>query len=96
MEELKAKHTIIGDARGLGLLCALEIVRDPKTKEYFPAEADLQDRMTRAFSQNGLILRGGNVINIAPPLCVTSSEIDEIVSVVDRVIGQTAHDFGAE
>ncbi len=96
LEELKAKHTIIGDARGLGLLCALEIVRDRKTKEYFPAEADLRDRMTRAFSENGLILRGGDAINIAPPLCVTSSEIDEIVSVVDRVIGQTARDLGAE
>ncbi len=96
MEELKAKHTIIGDARGLGLLCALEIVRDRETKEYFPAEADLRDRMTRAFSENGLILRGGDAINIAPPLCVTSSEIDEIVSVVDRVIGQTARGLGAE
>ncbi len=96
LEELKAKHTIIGDARGLGLLCALEIVRDRETKEYFPAEADLRDRMTRAFSENGLILRGGDAINIAPPLCVTSSEIDQIVSVVDRVIGQTARGLGAE
>ena len=35
-------------------------------------------------------------MNIAPPLCVTSGEIDEIVSVFDKVIAQTARDLGAE
>ena len=96
LEELKQKHTIIGDARGLGLFCGLEMVKDRQTKEYFPAEAELGAKLTQGFSSNGLILRGGDVMNIAPPLCVTSGEIDEIVSVLDRVIGQTARDLGAE
>ena len=93
--ELKQKHQIIGDVRGLGLLCGLEIVKDRQTKEYFPAEADLGSRMTQSFSENGLLLRGGDAMNIAPPLCVTSGEIDEILSGLDRVIGQTARDLGA-
>jgi len=33
---------------------------------------------------------------VAPPLCVTPGEIDEILSVMDRVIGQAAHELGAE
>jgi adenosylmethionine-8-amino-7-oxononanoate aminotransferase len=96
LEELKEKHTIIGDARGLGLMCALEFVSDRETKEYFPAEADLGTRLTQGFSEQGLILRGGDVINVAPPLCVTAGEVDEIISGMDRVISQTAHDLGAE
>ncbi len=94
--ELKQKHQIIGDARGLGLLCGLEIVRDRQTKEYFPAEVELGTRLTQGFSENGLILRGGDVINIAPPLCVTAGEVDEILSGLDRVIGQTARELGVE
>ena len=96
LEELKQKHQIIGDVRGLGLFCGLEIVQDRQTKEYFPAEADLGHRLTQGFSQNGLILRGGDVMNIAPPLCVTAGEIDEIVSTLDRVIGQAARELGAQ
>ena len=95
MEELKQKHAIIGDVRGLGLMCGMEIVKDRQTKEYFPAEADLGARMTQGFADNGVLLRGGDTMNIAPPLCVTSGEIDEIVSVLDRVIGETARGLGA-
>jgi adenosylmethionine-8-amino-7-oxononanoate aminotransferase len=80
----------------LGLLCGLEIVRDRQTKEYFPAEVELGTRLTQGFSENGLILRGGDVINIAPPLCVTAGEVDEILSGLDRVIGQTARELGVE
>ena len=96
LEELKQKHAMIGDVRGLGLFCGMEIVKDRQSKEYFPPEAELGPKLTQGFSSNGLILRGGDVMNIAPPLCVTSGEIDEIVSVLDRVIGQTARDLGAE
>ena len=51
--------------------------------------------MTQGFTDNGLILRGGNTTNIMPPLCVSSHDVDEIVSAVDLVIGQTAHALGA-
>ena len=96
LEELKEKHSVIGDVRGLGLFCGLELVQDRKSKEYFPADADLAARLTQGFAAQGVLLRGGDVINVAPPLCVTSGEIDELVSVLDRVIGQAAHDLGAE
>jgi 4-aminobutyrate aminotransferase-like enzyme len=96
LEELKEKHQIIGDVRGLGLLCGLDIVKDRQTKQPFPAEAGLAARLTQGFSDNGVLLRGGDGMNIAPPLCVTSGEIDDIVSVFDKVIAQTAHDLGVE
>ena len=96
LEELKEKHQIIGDVRGLGLLCGVELVKDRETKEHFPTEADLAARLTQGFGVNGILLRGGDAMNVAPPLCVTSGEVEEILSVLDRVIGQTAHELGAE
>ena len=96
LEELKEKHQIIGDVRGLGLLCGVEFVRNRQTKEFFPAEAELGTRLTQGFHDNGLILRGGNGINPGPPLCVTAGEVDEIISAMDRAIGQVAHDLGAD
>jgi adenosylmethionine-8-amino-7-oxononanoate aminotransferase len=96
LEELKEKHQIIGDVRGLGLLCGVELVKDRETKEHFPAEADLAARLTQGFGENGILLRGGDAMNVAPPLCVTRGEVEEILSVLDRVIGQTAHELGAE
>ena len=96
LNELKDKHKIIGDVRGLGLLCGVELVKDRATKEHFPAEADLAARLTQGFADNGILLRGGDTMNVAPPLCVTPGEVDEILTVMDRVIGQAAHELGAE
>ncbi|MEK7806727.1 MAG: aspartate aminotransferase family protein [Chloroflexota bacterium] len=95
LKDLKEKHPVVGDVRGLGLFCGLELVRDRLTKEYFPAEAELGSRLTQGFAEEGVLLRGGDVMNIAPPLCVTAGEVNEILSVLDRVIGRTALNLGA-
>ena len=95
LKELKEKHQIIGDVRGLGLMCGMELVKDRKTKESFPPEADLAARLTQGFSDNGVLLRGGDAMNIMPPLCVTAGEIDDILLVMDRVFEATSKDLGA-
>lgn len=94
LEELKEKHAIIGDVRGLGLFCGLEIVKDRQTKEYFAPEAELGSRLTQAFSDQGILLRGGDMMNIMPPLCVTAGEIDEIVAALDKGFDQVSQDLG--
>ena len=96
LEELKEKHPIIGMARGLGLMCGLELVKDRETKEHFPADANLGPRLTQGFADRGLFLRGGDIMNIMPPLCVSPGEVEQIVSTMDEVIGQVAGDLGAE
>ena len=93
LEELKEKHAIIGDVRGLGLFCGLEVVKDRQTKEYFPPEAELASRLTQAFSDHGILLRGGDMMNIMPPLCVTTGEIDEIVAALDKGCDQVSQDL---
>ena len=94
LKELKDKYLMIGDVRGLGLFCGIELVADRETKEYFPASADLANRITQGFAENGLLLRGGDRMNVAPPLCITSSEVDELVTIMDKVFDQVSKDLG--
>ena len=95
LEELKAKHSMVGNVRGLGLMCGMELVKDREAREHFPADAGLGPRLTQGFADNGLFLRGGDLMNIMPPLCVTPGEIEQIVSTMDEVIGQVASHLGA-
>jgi adenosylmethionine-8-amino-7-oxononanoate aminotransferase len=94
LRELQEKHQMIGHVRGLGLMCGMELVRDRETKETYPAEAELGSRLTSAFQANGLLLRGSDNMNVAPPLCVTSGEIDEIITIMDNVFTQVGRDLG--
>ena len=88
LEALKDDHAIIGDVRGLGLMLRMELVSDRETKERLPEELNLGDRMKEKFRRRGLLLGGGQTINMTPPLCITQSEVDEIVGAVDGVLGE--------
>src|SRR5271155_1808164 len=84
-EELQAKHPLIGDVRGMGLMQALELVKDRKTKE--PAPAATTQVLERARANGLLIGKGGlsgNVIRLAPMLNTTKPDVDEAVSLLDR------------
>ncbi len=82
-------HPMIGDARGIGLLLGIELVADRETKEAFPKEVKVPERLSEKFRERGLILRvGGATVGMSPPLCITPSEVDEIVSALDSSIGE--------
>ena len=70
------------------------MVRDRQTKEPFPPEANLAERLTEEFLRQRLIIRAGNDrINFTPPLCVTASEVDEIVNGADRALSQVGNEL---
>lgn len=94
LKEMKEKYQMIGDVRGLGLFCGIEIVADRETKEYFPPEADLANRISAGFAENGLLLRGGDRINVAPPLCITRNEVDDLVGIMDKVFDLVNKELG--
>jgi 4-aminobutyrate aminotransferase-like enzyme len=85
LEELKSKHAVIGDVRGMGLLQALELVEDRKSKT--PAAAQTAMAMEAA-RENGLLIgKGGmfgNVLRISPPMNVGRSDVDEFLRLLDR------------
>ncbi len=89
LEELKDRHLIIGDVRGMGLMQALELVRDRETRQPAVDETRRFMDLTRA---NGLILgKGGlygNVIRISPALTCTRRDVDDAFVLLDRSLNQ--------
>ena len=85
----------MGDARGVGLLQGLELVRDRRTKEHFPAEAGLGARLTESLRKRGVWLRvPAFVLPIAPPLVISAQEIDHLSDVVDAALGEVERELG--
>jgi 4-aminobutyrate aminotransferase-like enzyme len=78
LEEMKAKHSIIGEVRGMGLLVGVELVEDRETRA--PAAAAVNALMEASRENRLMIGKGGtygNVIRISPPLNISKSDVDE-------------------
>jgi len=87
--ELMDRHPIIGDVRGIGFMLALELVADRQTKAVHPPEAKLAEQLNQLFRNQGLLLRAtGNIVHLAPPLCATREDVDEICGGIDIAIRQ--------
>ena len=88
-------HPSILEVRGVGLLLAVELVRDRLTREPFAPEDRIVDRLNESFRRHGLILRvGGPVIIIGPALCTTTADVDEIVHALDLSLWSLEGDLG--
>ncbi|HKS40034.1 MAG TPA: aspartate aminotransferase family protein [Blastocatellia bacterium] len=84
LEELKDKYAVIGDVRGMGLMQAIECVKDRTTKQPDPESVSRVFEETRR--RGVLIGKGGlygNVIRLGMPLTATTSDIDELVTALD-------------
>jgi adenosylmethionine-8-amino-7-oxononanoate aminotransferase len=97
--KLKAlyEHPSVGDVRGMGIFAGVEFVKDKETKEPFTPELRYHSRVVDKCFENGLLVYPGigtvdgvkgDHIQVAPPLVVTREEIDEIVELLDRSIGE--------
>ena len=88
VHELMDEHVMIGEVRGLGLANSVMLVSNRDTKEGFDTELKVGDRLNREFKKRGLLLlSNGSTITLGPPLCITLSEIDEIVGALDGALG---------
>jgi len=80
-------HAHVGEVRGLGLMCAVEIVADKATKEEFPASDKTGPRIFAEAEKRGLFSRvRGDVYVLAPPAVVTEGEVDRIVNTVAEAV----------
>ncbi|AYC31045.1 aspartate aminotransferase family protein [Pseudomonas cavernae] len=91
-----ADHPLVGEVRGLGMLGAIELVKNKQTRERYPAETSVGMVCRGHCFDNGLIMRAvGDTMIIAPPLVISHAEIDELVTKARLCLDLTARDVQA-
>jgi adenosylmethionine-8-amino-7-oxononanoate aminotransferase len=82
-----SNHPHVGDVRGLGMMCGVEIVKDKATKEEFPAGDKIGLKVHEEAQKRGLFSRHrGDVYLLAPPLVTTDAELDRIVQILGESV----------
>ena len=85
LERLKAKHNLIGDVRGKGLLLGIELVKDRATKE--PAATECAQLMETCRDMALLVGKGGlygHTMRFSPPMCLHEQDADFLLDVLGR------------
>jgi adenosylmethionine-8-amino-7-oxononanoate aminotransferase len=94
LRSLVDTHPTVGDARGIGLLCAIELVRDKATKEKWARDSAFIRRVGELVIERRLLTRVWEILHVAPPLVVTREEIDRMVAILDESIGIAEREQG--
>ena len=106
-EKLRARlpdleaHPHVAEVRGLGLMLAIELVRDKATLERFPAEARMTRRVVAAGLRKGVFFYPGgsgaaqDVIMLGPPMIITEDDIDLLATVLEESIDEAVSRSGA-
>ena len=86
-----AAHPLVGEARGYGLVGAVELVADKASKRAFDPKAGVGPRAVSFAEAEGLLLRflPGDVMSVCPPLVITPQEIDELFDRLARALDRT-------
>jgi 4-aminobutyrate aminotransferase len=87
LRDLQARHEVIGDVRGKGLMIGMELVKDRASRA--PAKELCDAVIHRAF-HNGLILLscGTSTVRFMPPLLVTKTDVDEAVTLLEASLSE--------
>jgi len=89
LERLRTLESLngVGHVRGLGMMAAVEVVADKATKQLFPPEIGMTQRLTDALLDRGLYTRVAmDCICVAPPLVTTDAQIDRIVGIIGETV----------
>jgi 4-aminobutyrate--pyruvate transaminase len=89
-------HPLVGEARGVGLIGAIELVTDKPSKAAFAPAGSGGAAVVRFAQHEGLIARPlGDGVALSPPLVIGESEIDEMLARLERALDRAAKAFGA-
>ena len=89
LRKLQDKHEVLGDVRGFGMVIGLEFVKSKATKEPAPdLTGEVTERMARKGVVCGKVGIHGNVIRVAPPLCITMEQAEESIKCLDEVLSE--------
>ena len=80
----------VGEVRGVGLICGIEMVSDKNTKSLFEPIGSAGKIIAKICQNNGLIVRAiGDVIALCPPLIISLEEIDELFDILEKSIKES-------
>jgi adenosylmethionine-8-amino-7-oxononanoate aminotransferase len=85
-----SSHPLVGEVRGMGMIAALELVANKRTRQPFDGNAVGGFCALRA-QEHGLIVRamGGNSIALCPPLIISEAQVDELLDKLGRALNET-------
>jgi len=93
LRETFLDHPIVGEVRCVGLLAAVELVRDKRERKFFADPGTIGTHCRNYCFNDGLICRAiRDTMVLAPPLIIRENEIDEIVAKLKSAIDRTAKD----
>jgi 4-aminobutyrate aminotransferase len=83
--EMKEKHQLIGDVRGLGLMQAVELVKSRKTKA--PAKKEVDKILTKSYKKGLVLLPCGSCgIRFIPPLVIEEAQLDQGLDIFEKAL----------
>ena len=96
-ERIAKKYGVIGDIRGKGLFLGMEFVKNLATKERFAASTSFGVQVGKRALANGLLCRfDPHWLAFGPALVVTAEQIDEMLAILDRSIGEVLEQVKVE
>ena len=91
-------HSIVGNARSIGLIGAIELVQNKKNKTYFDPKIGIGSRIVKNAQKNGLIVRAlqGDIVALCPPLIINIKEVDILFNKFNKSIKDTEVELNTE
>jgi putrescine aminotransferase len=88
-------HPLVGEVRGMGMIGAVELVRDKDGPVFFQPEGKTGELCRDHCFDNGLIMRGvRDAMVVAPPLVMTHAEVDRLIETARHAFDLTQRDLG--
>ena len=91
MKDAVGGHAHVGDVRGEGLMCAVELVENKTSRQFYQPAGKVAPAIAAALLKRGVIARAmpqGDIIGFAPPLCLSRSQADTIVAATKAAIDE--------
>ena len=83
------EHMNVGEVRGEGLMCAVELVADRLDRKFFKADQKIGYQVAAALLSHGVIARAmpqGDIIGFAPPFCISKAQSEDVAEKLARSI----------
>jgi adenosylmethionine-8-amino-7-oxononanoate aminotransferase len=91
LTERLASYPIVGEVRGRGLMACVDFVRPDGSAQAL--DGDLVDSLNmKAWRRGAIVFARGRVLRLAPPLCITPTEVDELAGIVVDVVAELSRE----